>query len=79
MDLTMLVGLSTLFSVKHGCNLHQLVLTDFINDRPMWPVFLYINFMRNLNKWTFSDWAILVVLASWILGMAFVLTSVPIN
>jgi hypothetical protein len=45
----------------------------------MWPVFLYINFMRNLNKWTFSDWAILVVLASWILGMAFVLTNVPIN
>jgi hypothetical protein len=76
MDLTMLVGLSTLFSVKHGCNLLQLVLTYFINDRPMWPVFLYINFMKKFNKWSFSDWALLVTFVIWIAGMIAILINV---
>lgn len=50
-----------------------------MNDRPMWPVFLYINSMKTLNKWTFWDWAILFTFIAWIVGMAFILTTMPIN
>jgi hypothetical protein len=45
----------------------------------MWPVFLYINLMKNLNKWTLWDWAIVFIFTAWIVGMTCILVNTPLN
>lgn len=45
----------------------------------MWPVFLYINPMKKLKSWTFWDWAIILIFAAWIVGMAWILSNTPLS